>query len=428
MRARKATTIICGLWASIVFILYLVSMEMTPSALPPGQIKVPQEADRSQEFNKQPPGQQTEGQVQQQQPETPAPAKDEKKEETAKVPIPPPVQQPSEGLDDVIDIALIIQGPKNATRAETMIKSLLYYQGRFQSNTSLCKPPLSEQTKPVCNKSISSQAAPLHFYVLADKEAQQLVNESAVKFQRKSIEWTLYHLEDYVPNSTLSSSASSPLPLSYLLAILPDILPKAVHKVLCLDPDLLFNRDVSTLWNHFKNFATNQSLGTVWIPRKKTPLVTPGNDNQTEFTSFHAGVVLMDVDKLRLWNWTAVWKASAASRPTLDEVFKWLREIFYRLPCDWNAGLEDEGLAEYCLLVWPEIAHNIEDCITNNGNFRLVHIAHSGDTIRTDGVQTGDLPAIGMLSVEEKLTVQQLRERFQHNYQSFARISPTCFQ
>ena len=237
---------------------------------------------------------------------------------------------------DVIDIAIVCAGHSAARDVVTLIKSILFYRRN-----------------------------PLHFHFVSDGTAQHILNTIFNTWKLPAVQASFYPADMYtadlmwIPNKHYSGV------YGLMKLILPSVLPEKLQKVLVLDTDIIFASDIAELWALFRKFNTkeqsiglveNQSdwyLGKIWKNHRPWPALGRG---------YNTGVILLDLHRLRVSNWSQTWKLIAEnelmtmlSTPLADQdifnaVIKQHPGLLLKLPCQWNVQLSEHTKSEECYI------------------------------------------------------------------------------
>ncbi|XP_037086454.1 LARGE xylosyl- and glucuronyltransferase 1-like [Pollicipes pollicipes] len=245
-------------------------------------------------------------------------------------------QPPEEPLSKCAEVSVVIVcAGYNSTRSVvTLIKSLLFYRRH-----------------------------PLHFYFLVDEVAEQVLSHLFHTWGVPQVELTMYRIDrkitdevDWVPNKHYSGV------YGLVKLMLPKVLPVTLRKAIVLDTDITFATDIAELWRLFSRFKPGQMLGLVenqsdwylgslWKNHRPWPAVGRG---------YNTGVILMDLDRMRVHNFQQVWRLVAekylvthfstqlADQDVINAVIKTHPDMVYRLSCQWNVQLSDNTRSERC--------------------------------------------------------------------------------
>ncbi|KAF5403480.1 hypothetical protein PHET_03094 [Paragonimus heterotremus] len=144
-----------------------------------------------------------------------------------------------------IDLYVTINGALTALQALTMLKSLLYFQGRFKSKLSACSPELHRPSDIVCNrrpKPPVTNSLRLHWLISLD--ARRWFEDILNRWQPADVEFHLYEFETYLKyigaipvNHYAGISALGKL-------IVPYVIPTNIDKV---SLQIVFKTDVNIL-------------------------------------------------------------------------------------------------------------------------------------------------------------------------------------
>lgn len=235
-----------------------------------------------------------------------------------------------------IHIALVVGGYNTTKSTATLLKSLLFYNTNY----------------------------PLHLHIIVDTPAHLILTVLLHTWQLPSLQYTLYPINgsllrevQWIPNAHYSSV------FGLLKLLLPYIL-QDIDSVIVLDTDVTILSDLDQLWRHFKvirrnkkwlGLVENQSdwyRGTIWKEHKPWPALDRG---------FNTGVMLMDLQMLRRYNWANIWSiitnqtlieyqyTALADQDIINTVIRIHPEIFHVLPCNWNLQLSEHMQSEYCI-------------------------------------------------------------------------------
>ncbi|KAF6774368.1 hypothetical protein AHF37_06602, partial [Paragonimus kellicotti] len=177
-----------------------------------------------------------------------------------------------------IDIYVTINGALTALQALTMLKSLLYFQGRFKSKLSACSLELHRPSDVVCNKRMKPPVTnPLRLHWLTSLDARRWFEDILNLWQPADLEFHLYEFETYLKyigtipvNHYAGISALGKL-------IVPYVIPTSIDKIICVDADTLWNHDVADLWKQFDHFKPKQV--SQQCKYKRLDLKSGTNDN-----------------------------------------------------------------------------------------------------------------------------------------------------
>ncbi|KAG5448584.1 LARGE xylosyl- and glucuronyltransferase 2 [Clonorchis sinensis] len=159
---------------------------------------------------------------------------------------------------DVIQIVLTLRGSEPIRWAEVMIKSMLYYQGRFREDNDTCSATHFPQRKRRCPDTLPLRSNRIVFHVLIDAASRPDFIQAFQAWHRPYLEWKFYQAEYHekllrqMPNSHHSGIPSM------MKLLVPVILPSTVEKVIVMDSDMLFNHNVLELWELFYRFNSTQ--------------------------------------------------------------------------------------------------------------------------------------------------------------------------
>ncbi|UXI15086.1 heat shock protein [Sarcoptes scabiei] len=231
---------------------------------------------------------------------------------------------------ETINIAIVCAGYNSSRSVVTLIKSILFHRQN-----------------------------PLHFYFVSDKKAQLILRTLFKTWAVPQVKVDFYLTDtlqsdvDWIPNRHYSGI------YGLMKLILPKYLPPSLSKIIVLDTDITFATDVAELWKIFSKMTSqsialveNQSdwyLGKLWKNHNPWPALGRG---------FNTGVMLLNLQQIRDFNWSAIWKmiaekellsmlsTSLADQDIFNAIIKQYPQIVYKLPCQWNVQLSDNSLSD----------------------------------------------------------------------------------
>eukprot|EP00096_Caligus_rogercresseyi_P012646 TRINITY_DN5364_c0_g1_i1.p1 TRINITY_DN5364_c0_g1~~TRINITY_DN5364_c0_g1_i1.p1 ORF type:complete len:743 (+),score=142.12 TRINITY_DN5364_c0_g1_i1:258-2231(+) len=235
---------------------------------------------------------------------------------------------------DVLHVGIVVAGYNSSRSVVTLLKSILFYRKH-----------------------------PLHFHFLTDPPTRRVLHTLFHSWKIYQVRVSFYddvnisNEVSWVPNKHYSGI------YGLLKLTIPKVLSN-VSKIIVLDTDVTLATDISKLWKMFNNFGLEQCLGLVenqsdwyipgklWKNHRPWPALGRG---------FNTGVILMDLEKLRSFQWSTKWKLIAekdlttlyvtalADQDIFNAVLKSHPELLYKLPCSWNVQLSDNSRSsEFC--------------------------------------------------------------------------------
>ncbi|XP_044870836.1 LARGE xylosyl- and glucuronyltransferase 2 isoform X2 [Mauremys mutica] len=269
---------------------------------------------------------------------------------------------------ELLHVAIVCAGHNASRDVVTLVKSILFHRKN-----------------------------PLHFHLITDSVAQQILQTLFQSWMVPSIHVSFYNADDLkagAPDPFLPQLFLSPLsqllfpdsvfqgseqPLreaevswipnkhysgiyGLMKLTLTKALPSNLSKVIVLDTDITFATDIAELWAVFGKFSDkqviglveNQSdwyLGNLWKNHRPWPALGRG---------FNTGVILLLLERLRQIGWEQMWRLTAerelmsmlstslADQDIFNAVIKQSPVLVYKLPCFWNVQLSDHTLSEQC--------------------------------------------------------------------------------
>uniref|UniRef100_A0A452HVP2 Uncharacterized protein n=1 Tax=Gopherus agassizii TaxID=38772 RepID=A0A452HVP2_9SAUR len=234
---------------------------------------------------------------------------------------------------ELLHVAIVCAGHNASRDVVTLVKSILFHRKN-----------------------------PLHFHLITDSVAQQILQTLFQSWMVPSIHVSFYNADDlkaevsWIPNKHYSGI------YGLMKLTLTKVLPSNLSKVIVLDTDITFATDIAELWAVFGKFSDKQAIGLVenqsdwylgnlWKNHKPWPALGRG---------FNTGVILLLLERLRQIGWEQMWRLTAerelmsmlstslADQDIFNAVIKQSPVLVYKLPCFWNVQLSDHTLSEQC--------------------------------------------------------------------------------
>ncbi|XP_065448901.1 xylosyl- and glucuronyltransferase LARGE2 isoform X8 [Chrysemys picta bellii] len=204
---------------------------------------------------------------------------------------------------ELLHVAIVCAGHNASRDVVTLVKSILFHRKN-----------------------------PLHFHLITDSVAQQILQTLFQSWMVPSIHVSFYNADDlkaevsWIPNKHYSGI------YGLMKLTLTKALPSNLSKVIVLDTDITFATDIAELWAVFGKFSDkqviglveNQSdwyLGNLWKNHKPWPALGRG---------FNTGVILLLLERLRRIGWEQMWRLTAErelmsmlSTSLADQVIHW---------------------------------------------------------------------------------------------------------
>ncbi|VDP81182.1 unnamed protein product [Echinostoma caproni] len=178
-------------------------------------------------------------------------------------------------------------------------------------------------------------------HLLVDLDAHQFLYTEFAQWQPQDMAIHFYSIELYMAQVQKFASSHYSGSRSYIKLLLPQILPPSVDKVIMLDADMLLAKSVYSLWGLFDQFNDSQGFG------------------------YNAGLILLDLNKLRTLNWRRIWEdvyteladalggiLPTAEQDVLNRIVHLNPKYLFDMPCTWNVQLASFSLAHRCPIVW----------------------------------------------------------------------------
>ncbi|KAH8858025.1 LARGE xylosyl- and glucuronyltransferase 2 [Schistosoma japonicum] len=261
-------------------------------------------------------------------------------------------------------IAMLLAGDiDNCYQAETQIKSILLNQRRWYSSSedNCCRLKHFTQSNSDWLTSVDrvhsytgdqQKRSYIVFHFIVDQLIHECLHESMT-------DWNLEGISVPTMKSGHYSGQNS-----YLKLLITQILPNSIDKVILIDSDILWNEDISNLWNLFDDFNRNQCIGIV-AEQNPTFYYNMGQRFwPTLGYGYNAGVLLFHLSRLRARGWDRIWMKiglnlmnekgvlPTAEQDVINAVLNQNKRWLYEIPCEWNIQLSAFSRRERCPVVW----------------------------------------------------------------------------
>ncbi|XP_063992577.1 xylosyl- and glucuronyltransferase LARGE2s-like isoform X2 [Diachasmimorpha longicaudata] len=233
---------------------------------------------------------------------------------------------------DALHVALVCAGHSAAQSLVTVVKSIIFHRSR-----------------------------PMHFHLLVDEISRKSLETLFITWDLPQVNVSFYPVEPWIPKISWIPNKH----YSGVYGLLKLILPEALSEdyVLVLDTDVTVLTDLSSLWDTFKQFTSQQMLGLAenqsdWY--KKT-LAYGQSPWPAVGRGYNTGIMLMNLRALRRKKFHHLWVnttnevlrdisnfTSLADQDVINAVIKKYPHIVYTLDCGWNVQLSDHTLSEEC--------------------------------------------------------------------------------
>ncbi|CAL8081868.1 unnamed protein product [Calicophoron daubneyi] len=343
-----------------------------------------------------------------------------------------------------LHLVFILRGQKTVARVETLLKSILYYQGRLNETADACR--LFQDEPRICANRLVPRQKPLNIHVIGDTETRNLTQHFLTKWHLRNLKWTLYKLEDYVSTFSWMPNVHSAGSTAMVKLLIPEILPPNVEKALLIDSDVLLNDNIIELWDHFDRFNQNQMIGLEWEQRTANEQCERSSTWPIPRYGINTGVILMHLTRLREQQWDGLWRDGAnrylrykfiftqGEQDIINEAIHIRPEIYYKLPCEWHFQLYSHISALCCPVVWPNRRMDDTDCISRAdepesvNRPRIVRLVHFDTRPKPDDTEQEALIPPGRTNISRGLTTEEMKVRFRAMYYQFKKIPPECFR
>ena len=216
------------------------------------------------------------------------------------------------------------------------------------------------------------------FHLIGDIENYNYMKDLLAQCSKHNVklyDWKKYkYLIDFLPTTHYSGT------FALLKLLIPEILPPTVERVVVIDTDMIFNRDIKLLWSFFHEFDKRQLIGIAG--EQSTTYTLLSNKWLVVNHGYNSGLMLMDLKKLRELHWYMFWKAEVsanlltfhilelADQDVVNSVAYEYPDMFYEIPCHWNRQWQPSGNA--CeLSAFPE---NEISVLHFNGKYKDIYL------------------------------------------------------
>ncbi|RNA37042.1 xyloside xylosyltransferase 1 [Brachionus plicatilis] len=237
---------------------------------------------------------------------------------------------------------------------------------------------LIEKFKTCVSSILKYSSIDLNLYIIGDTESQYIAKNVIDKIKKPNINFNLksidadslakkmHELVSKMQNHFSHSPTSYYGDSLFFLSIgLHKVFNQNIDKMILLDSDLKFKRDIGDLHALFSNFSSTNLIGIArdgqpvyrhlfWQFRKENLDTRVGNPPPDGLTGFNSGVLLLDLAKMRrsqLYNQLLTnekvdyltkkyyFKGHLGDQDFFSLVGMEHEELFYVLPCQWNRQL-----------------------------------------------------------------------------------------
>ncbi|KAF7260800.1 hypothetical protein EG68_01907 [Paragonimus skrjabini miyazakii] len=348
---------------------------------------------------------------------------------------------------DRIHLVSIVRGQRAWEQIKTMMKSLLFQQGRYNAeHNNHCFLEISDKRVKICSNPSITQWSLIRIHWIADENLLDAMQNWFQQLQWKEVELNLYNVDKLISHVPSFPAPRTSGPATVFKMNIPYILSTDVTKVLFLDTDVLFNDDVRTLWAYFEQFLPKQAIGAACEQMPECQSSCQHTYRFMRHQGINSGIMLLNLAKLRRIGWDGIWKRAAANQLSLISKL-WLGdqgifntilisrpELLYPLPCEWNIQTYSSGGPECCPADWRiRIPQNLQCSLEPVAGVttvatRLARALH----YNTAGKPEEYFPktrAESKCGSDTSVSIQNdLKKAFHEVYYAFRKIPETCFQ
>ncbi|CAL8098259.1 unnamed protein product [Calicophoron daubneyi] len=286
-----------------------------------------------------------------------------------------------------IHLALVVTKQRNIAQFLTLVKNILYYQGRFHPDSKKCKLHFDTLNNHHCPQAHPPPYCAIHLHLLTDPDAQIIISAFFSRFNPNGVYVHYYSFDRH----------------EYLVRFIPD-----------------------------QSFPRDIFLKIAWTR------ILP-DDVQKE-TGINAGVLLLHLERMRLAHWDTVsveltkrmLKSEGRLKYPDQKVYNSFlfenKKFFYELPCQWNLVISRCHQVRKCSAVWIVSDVSKADCLAGSEKFALPGLLHICTGFKPEEqkhkVYTNPYP---VRSVRE-FTMKELEDAFFEVYFAFRNVDERCFQ
>lgn len=345
---------------------------------------------------------------------------------------------------DTIHLCMTVNGFVVSRRLWNTIRSILYYQNRVHLDRPGCVIQIDNATTLSCPKLTKTQNIwrPMHLHIISDRNTQGALHEILLRWALDKVTWSFYSMDDNEFKVKWVLNYHSAGLSAMIKLVIPDLLPETVEKVITVDTDMLFNHDITELWDHFEKFNSEQMLGFAWEQQSWAPDCKETVQTVIPWSGINGGLALLHLKRMRQMNWENLWhtveRMQHFKRGYLVEgeqeifrtIIRKIPQVYYKLPCEWNVQVYKGVAARCCPVVWPLRAPDETDCsatLLKGMNMRLVKLVHYDTGPKpTDEDPMIEYPA-KLTQIQKSLTTQEVRDRFHQMFHKFSALPLQCF-
>lgn len=303
------------------------------------------------------------------------------KETKSQTPSKEAFKQPPQPMEP-IHLALVIHRLRVLNEAVTMLKSLLYFHGQFDHNSSLCSVIWTTPLDVHCDVIKHGSPRPLVLHLVVHRKAWRKTRDLMSEWNSTWIRIKMYpfKLELSFPRQKIQQSRKVQMAIQQLM--LPYILDHSVSKAISLSPGLIFNERVENLWAHFDQFSSQQAIGAACEQVDNCYECCPLNQDVFPTYGLNTALRLLHLERLREINWRRLYRMEMGSDQYVNErpgdflqgitntILSKRMSLLYPLPCEWNVQAKKSAGLKSCPVYWIERTVFTESCRTNSTQSR----------------------------------------------------------
>ncbi|CAL8085022.1 unnamed protein product [Calicophoron daubneyi] len=342
-----------------------------------------------------------------------------------------------------ITLAFCVRGKSGLEQFGVLIKNIFYHQGRFQSSDSECTIQIQTISNKGCPVLPTHEPNPLNLHILADRDAKEGIRQIFTNWRPPDINLLFYNFEDYkkeIHSYALESDGIAAVTMNLLW---PETLNPPVDKVILLETDILFNREVSILWDIFDEFNDDQMIGAVSEETDDLRQWVEGSDFPPSKNRINSGMILLHMERIRKSNWTGLWTESTRAmkgrsrelitddESVFDQINMRHPAYFFKIPCEWNYVIFGRPRPLDCPLTWIVHYFDREDCITAvpyiAKRLRLAGMIHYRQGPNQELLANKKYQSSRPVVHARIFNAMELQSTFLEVYQNFLRLEFECF-
>ncbi|CAL8085010.1 unnamed protein product [Calicophoron daubneyi] len=207
-----------------------------------------------------------------------------------------------------INLAIYVREEPNLMQFYTLLKNILYYQGRKKMNTSGCLLSVQTISNRGCPTVKLPPPNPLLLHLVVDEESRLNITRTFNDWKLVNVYVIFYEYKRYKSLVEPYGGSKSIGEAGMMKLLWPEIIKVPTTKIILLDTDMLFNRNITELWNMFDDFKSTQMIGGVFEQTyyRKGLITSPGFPILK--SGINTGMLLLHIERMRKMKWSELWR------------------------------------------------------------------------------------------------------------------------